>query len=176
MHLPGAEAWFGVRDGAKLPPGKAKVSAPLGTIPVFQRGGSVLPRQMRLRRASELMAKDPYTLIVAPDAAGDAVGELYLDAGDGFEYQTGAYALRRYTLSAGATLTSRALHASASYAPTNTLERLEILGTRPPAKVLLQYQGEERELEATWSEATGRTIVRKPDVPMAADWTITLVA
>lgn len=175
VHLPGTEAWFGVRDGARLPPGKHSVSAPLGTIPVFQRGGSVVPRQMRLRRAASLMGKDPFTLVVAPDSAGFAEGELYLDAGDGYEYKAGAYALRRFTFSGGTTLASSGLHASDAFAPPNRLERLEILGVRPPAKVVLTHMGVARELEANWCEATGRTVVRKPDVPIAADWTISLI-
>jgi alpha 1,3-glucosidase len=174
VYLPGTEAWFGVRDGARLPPGKHSVSAPLGTIPVFQRAGSVLPRQMRLRRAASLMGQDPFTLVVAPDSAGFAEGELYLDAGDGYEYKTGAYALRRFTFSEGTTLASSALHASEAFAPPNRLERLEILGVRTPARVVLTYEGVTRDLEASWCEATGRTVVRKPDVPIAADWTIAL--
>ena len=34
-------------------------------IPVFQHGGSIVPRKERIRRCSSLMADDPYTLIVA---------------------------------------------------------------------------------------------------------------
>ena len=37
-------------------------------IPVFQRGGTIIPKKLRVRRASSLMANDPYTLIVALDA------------------------------------------------------------------------------------------------------------
>jgi len=176
VYLPGSQPWYAVRDGTKhAAPATPTVEAPLGAVPVFQRGGSILPRQMRLRRASSLMKLDPYTLVVAPDADGAAAGTLYLDAGDGFEYLDGAYAERRYELAAGV-LTSTAVHASDAFTPPNMLERLELLGTKPPGKVLLESGGETRELEATWSEATGRTVVRKPGVPMAADWTIRLVA
>lgn len=34
-------------------------------IPVFQRGGSIIPRKMRVRRSSSCMTHDPYTLYVA---------------------------------------------------------------------------------------------------------------
>lgn len=37
-------------------------------IPVFQRGGSIIPRKMRIRRSSALMVHDPFTLIVCLDA------------------------------------------------------------------------------------------------------------
>lgn len=34
-------------------------------IPVFQRGGSIIPKKIRVRRASSCMMHDPYTLYVA---------------------------------------------------------------------------------------------------------------
>lgn len=34
-------------------------------IPVFQRGGSIIPRKLRVRRSSSCMEHDPYTLFVA---------------------------------------------------------------------------------------------------------------
>lgn len=34
---------------------------------MFQRGGSIIPKKERARRASSLMSKDPYTLVVALD-------------------------------------------------------------------------------------------------------------
>ena len=36
-------------------------------IPVFQKGGTIVPKKLRVRRSSSLMADDPYTLIVALD-------------------------------------------------------------------------------------------------------------
>ena len=36
-------------------------------VPVFQRGGTIVPKKMRVRRASSLMRNDPYTLVVALD-------------------------------------------------------------------------------------------------------------
>ena len=36
-------------------------------IPVFQRGGTIIPKKLRVRRASSLMANDPYTLVIALD-------------------------------------------------------------------------------------------------------------
>ena len=37
-------------------------------VPVFQRGGTIVPKKMRVRRCSSLTANDPYTLIVALDS------------------------------------------------------------------------------------------------------------
>ena len=49
-------------------PARMNVAAPLRKIPVFQRGGSVVPRKMRARRSSSLMKNDPFTLFVALDS------------------------------------------------------------------------------------------------------------
>jgi hypothetical protein len=56
-------------------------------IPVYQRGGTIVPRQMRPRRCSDFMAADPYTLIVALDKKEEACGQLYLDDGNSFDYK-----------------------------------------------------------------------------------------
>ena len=58
-------------------------------IPVYQVGGTIVPRQMRPRRSSDLMAHDPYTLIVALDNNGRAVGKLFLDDGITYNYMCG---------------------------------------------------------------------------------------
>ena len=65
------------------------VDAPIEKIPAYQRGGSIVPRQMRARRSSTQMAHDPFTLTLAPDDDGSCVGRLYLDPGDGYEYRKG---------------------------------------------------------------------------------------
>jgi len=121
------------------------------------------------------MVNDPFTLTVAPDASGHAVGRLYIDPGDGFEYRKGEYAYRKYTYSAG-TLTSSALHVSNTYVPSNVLERLEVLqlADRQVSSVTMTYDGESKPLEFLYASASGRLIIRAPMVPMAADWTITI--
>lgn len=55
------------------------VEAPLSYIPAYIRGGSVIPRKMRLRRSSKLMFYDPFTLMVALDSNNEAMGYLYMD-------------------------------------------------------------------------------------------------
>jgi alpha 1,3-glucosidase len=44
------------------------METPLERVPVYLRGGSILPRKDRLRRSSNLTTRDPYTLIVALDS------------------------------------------------------------------------------------------------------------
>lgn len=55
-------------------------------MPVFHRGGSILPYKFRLRRSTTQMADDPFTLIVCLDKHESANGQLYFDDGLTFNY------------------------------------------------------------------------------------------
>jgi len=74
--------WFSVSSGARLRGGFWH-SEPvgLGSMPRYQRGGSILPRRERVRRSALLAVWDPISLHAALDAAGHAAGRLYLDDG-----------------------------------------------------------------------------------------------
>ncbi len=57
------------------------IDAPLGHIPVYIRGGSVLPIQEPGMTTKESRA-NPWGLIAATDLEGSATGMLYLDDGE----------------------------------------------------------------------------------------------
>ena len=94
------------------------LDAPLSKIPLLIRGGSIIPRKDRPRRSSALMKFDPYTLLITlSTTTGSATGSLYIDDGESYDYQEGAYIHRNFTLlpskkddiSSGAILTSTSL-------------------------------------------------------------------
>ena len=85
--LPGTQPWYDILTYEAVKPGRTVAKAPLDKIPVYQRGGSIVPRQMRPRRSSDLMINDPYTLVVALDANGNASGKVYLDDGISFDFE-----------------------------------------------------------------------------------------
>ena len=88
-------------------PGEEELDASLKTIPLLMRGGHIIPRRDRPRRSSGLMKYDPFTLVVVLGNSGDAEGTLYLDDGESFEYQEGAFIHRQFRYDgATATLTS----------------------------------------------------------------------
>jgi alpha 1,3-glucosidase len=77
------------------------------------RGGHIIPRRDRPRRSSGLMKYDPFTLVVVLDAAGNAAGTLYLDDGETFDYEMGAFIHRRFSFDGARNiLTSSNLDAS----------------------------------------------------------------
>lgn len=59
--------------------------APLSHIPVYQREGTVVARQLRLRRSASQMKYDPFTLYIFEDREGAAAGWVYEDERDGYE-------------------------------------------------------------------------------------------
>ncbi|THH27331.1 hypothetical protein EUX98_g6848 [Antrodiella citrinella] len=65
------------------------VAAELHQVPLFIRGGSVVPTRERPRRSASVMRYDPFTLRIALDPSGSARGELYLDDGVTFKHEQG---------------------------------------------------------------------------------------
>ncbi|HEY3663674.1 MAG TPA: TIM-barrel domain-containing protein, partial [Chthoniobacterales bacterium] len=59
------------------------------------RGGAIVPLGKVIQSTGE-NSLDPLTLLVCLDESGHASGDLYEDAGDGFGYQKGEYALTHY--------------------------------------------------------------------------------
>ncbi|PWG77966.1 TIM-barrel domain-containing protein [Pararcticibacter amylolyticus] len=59
------------------------------------RGGSVIPLGKIVQNTGEKLF-DPLTLIVCPDEEGNAQGQLYTDAGDGWSYKKGDYSLMTF--------------------------------------------------------------------------------
>jgi alpha-glucosidase len=62
------------------------------------RGGAIIPLGRVVQNTNEPLL-DPLTLVVCLDQGGTAEGSLYEDAGDGFDYSKGDYALTQYRAS-----------------------------------------------------------------------------
>jgi len=73
VYFPGNTLWYDIWSHEKLDiSGSSNYAAPYEKIPVFQRGGTIVPRRERVRRSAALMHDDPITLVVAPDREGKA--------------------------------------------------------------------------------------------------------
>ncbi|CAI7575718.1 unnamed protein product [Penicillium discolor] len=75
---------------------KHTVPAPEEKVPVLIQGGHIIPRKDRPRRSTGLMRWDPYTLVITLDKKSEAEGTLYVDDGETFDYERGAYIHRRF--------------------------------------------------------------------------------
>jgi len=79
----GEETWYDWYNHTAVPvPSQANttIDAPLGHIPVYVRGGSVLPLQQPALTTRDAR-KSPWDILVALDKDGSASGDLYLDDG-----------------------------------------------------------------------------------------------
>ncbi|KAK6514028.1 hypothetical protein TWF506_008455 [Arthrobotrys conoides] len=116
--------------------GKKEYSAPLEKIPLLMRGGHIIPRRDRPRRSSGLMKHDPFTLVLVLSQKGHAMGFLYHDDGESFDYKQGAFIHRQFMYNGNLkALTSRDLHkdraAAAAYrkvAGALQIEKIVIVG------------------------------------------------
>jgi len=158
--------WYDVDDLIAQSGGRfVDVSTPLAKMPVFQRGGSVVPRKRRVRRSSEQMREDPYTLTIALDREGSAEGDLYMDDERTLDHTRGVFRRVAFTMSsrAGKGWTFRgATVEGGAYAPENTIERVEILGVdaKPSAVGVVTDGG--RALDFEYDASRKVLVVRKP--------------
>ncbi|KAI9996774.1 hypothetical protein PInf_000036 [Phytophthora infestans] len=174
--------WYHVTDGYKpFFGGKTyeNIPAPLDAIPVFQRGGTILPRKQRVRRSSELMHNDPLTLVVTLDQHLEACGELYVD-----DERSLAAELEGEGTLVSFHQTKEGLRSTATAATTQGrrytsvmwVERIVMYGflskVNLPKNVLV---GGERALDFQYDVAGDRLVLRKPQVPVTNDWELRFV-
>ncbi|SIQ15482.1 alpha-glucosidase [Alkalispirochaeta americana] len=97
VYLPAGvwyDFWSGERiDVPRQPDGSGTVvvgHAPLDRIPLYLRGGYILPHE-GLRQHTGEAGDGVLRLLIAPDAEGRAQGTFYGDAGEGFGYCSGRF-------------------------------------------------------------------------------------
>jgi alpha 1,3-glucosidase len=179
VYLPGSEPWYDVRSFVALGgerPASVVVKSPLDKIPVFQRGGSIVPRRERARRSSALMVRDPYTLVVALDRSGKATGTLYADDGRSFDFQGGKFLHRTFRFEGDALVSKRSPGAlgNGTFATGCVIERVVILGALRSYTRAQVSDAAGAVREASVVALRGRVEVRKPDLSVDADWTLSL--
>ncbi|XP_056602114.1 neutral alpha-glucosidase AB isoform X1 [Triplophysa dalaica] len=176
VYLPGKhEVWFDVHtfekhDGAQ----SLYLPVAMSSIPVFQRGGSIICRKDRIRRSSSCMESDPYTLYVALSSQASAEGELYIDDFHSFNYEKKEFIHRRLSFSDG-TLTSRNVAPDSQFSTSSWIEKIVIIGGVQQSSVTLTTaDGAETALEFEFDSETAVLTLRKPGVNAGADWSVRL--
>lgn len=144
------------------------VPAGIDVIPVYQRGGSIISRKLRLRRSTMMMKIDPYTLYIALDENETASGKLHIDDEDSFAYQKGDYT--DLLLTATATSISNSVQVSRYKSP-STVERILLAGLNKTPKRIAIQGGEELDFA---QQRKDLIIIRKPDLIMTENWSITI--
>lgn len=173
VYLPGNGVWYDVRTGNQLKGGvHTSLDTPLDTLPILQRGGTIVSKRERARRCSSAMENDPFTLVVALDNEGRAAGKLYLDDGKSFDYQKGMYVHRSFSFSKGE-LWSTSLHAG-PFAYPATVERVVIYGLAGDFKSATVKTSSGEVVVSVKRTGPDTLVVRKPDTQITEDWSIKL--
>ncbi|KAL5554945.1 hypothetical protein UlMin_037181 [Ulmus minor] len=185
VYLPGKESWYDVRTGAVYKGGVThKLEVSEDSVPAFQRAGTIIPRKDRFRRSSTQMVNDPYTLVIALNSSQKAEGELYIDDGKSFAFEQGAYIHRRFIFSDGKLTSSNLAPAAQGRAQFSTecvIERIILLGhSARPRSALIKPEDKNTEVELgpllmKPRLGSGLVTIRKPNVPVAGDWSIKLL-
>jgi len=153
------------------------VNSDIDTIPVFQRGGSIIFRRLRLRRSTQMMQRDPYTLYIALDGSQQATGNLYIDDEHSFDYERkGNYAWSQFSadwkgliknqVQLGSNWTNKDLLSS------RMVERIVVMGVKRKPKSLTL---ESVPLVSNFDEETNVLVIRKPLVSALSSWEIAVV-
>uniref|UniRef100_A0A1I8GBJ9 P-type domain-containing protein n=1 Tax=Macrostomum lignano TaxID=282301 RepID=A0A1I8GBJ9_9PLAT len=112
VYFPPSARWFDVHAqyfAEVTPKGLQTVPAPLENIPLYIRGGHVIPMQDPGNDTYHQKLLQPFLLIVAPDADGLASGSLFWDRNGVDDLSLGNYQLMEFSASKGS-LSSRLVH------------------------------------------------------------------
>jgi len=186
VHFPTADTWYDV-DTMKVisASGDEKGIAPvtvksgIDKIPVYQRGGSVIPRKLRLRRSAALMKSDPYTLYIALDKNEKAAGSLYMDDEETFGYERrGEFAEASFVADLKDGSISNTVHIGSGWASQvddlktgRMIERIVVMGVKKAPKTIT---GEGGNIEFEYDSASRVLILRKPRMSALEQWSIAI--
>lgn len=157
------------------------IKTSLDSIPVFLKGGKIVPMKERYRRSAQLMKYDPYTLYIAISKGGTAKGELYIDDGETFEYESGNYIQVEFEVDDDArSIKGNILHGDEHNSFTKTLEnkqviinKIVVVGTdKFSDTVNISQSGEKWKADVLKNNAGNVFTIRLPSVVITKDWEI----
>lgn len=146
-------------------------------IPVFQRGGTIVPKKERIRRASTLMVNDPYTLVVALDRSKQAKGTLYADDEKSYQYRNGKYIYAEFEFKNNA-IRGKFIDPNATFDTAEWIERIIVAGLgKKPKSATLSTESKQAQLsiiEYSTENDVDVFVIRKPGFSITENWEITL--
>lgn len=176
LFLPGSgEVWYDVHSAGVFTGGRMlSLPVTLETVPVFQRGGSVVCRSAGSGSCSADFQWLPLSITVALNSQGEADGELYLDDGHSFSYRDRkAFCLRRFSM-----LSSRLLCRPAGEGGTfeceTRVQSVTVMGLRKkPSTVIVHVPGTgDTSAEFQFTESCFSLTVKKLNLKVMTDWEI----
>lgn len=182
VHFPTKDTWYDVatnlavsQAGEETGVNTLIVAADIDKIPVYQRGGSIIPRKLRLRRSAYMMKTDPYSIYIALDPSKKAAGTLYMDDEETFGHEKRAeYAQATFSADGGSITNSVTVGSGwesmiDSMKDDRMIERIVIMGVdASPSSI--SFDGTSIEFE--YDSVVKVLVLRKPGVSALAAWEI----
>ncbi|XP_060616895.2 neutral alpha-glucosidase C isoform X2 [Anolis sagrei] len=172
--LPGSEEiWYDFRKFNCLKTqGILKIPVTLNSIPVIQRGGTIIPLKTSVGKSTEWMVDVPYELRAALDSKESAAGELYLDDGHSFRYlHEKQFLLRKFTFHQN-TFSSRHVDGDPKYRTKCTIEQILILGMKkqPSTVTASIHDGKNKKVAFTYDAKNSVLTLQKLSLNVGKDW------
>lgn len=176
VFLPGFdEIWYDVQSLTPHKGGRTiTLPVTMDTVPVFQRGGTIICRATGTGSCTEDFQKQPLSLTVALNSQEIAEGELYLDDGCTFNYaDTKAFCLRTFKMESGR-LCSRALSEEGSFNSDTIIQSVTVMGQkRKPSSVAVHVSaGAVEKHEFNFDERLSILTLNKLNLRAVTDWEI----
>lgn len=171
------DLWYDTDDYKKIETvGAATIAVDSQKIPVYQRGGTIIPKKETVRKSSAYMVDDPISLVVAADAANAAEGTLFIDDEQSFDYRTGKYLYLKFELK-NKILTNKFVESTAKYDAKSTIDKITFAGLTevPEYATLKAADGKETRLDITKDAATPNFFrIEKLTLPVTEEWSLEL--
>ncbi|XP_065797445.1 neutral alpha-glucosidase C isoform X3 [Muntiacus reevesi] len=176
VFLPGSsEIWYDSKTFAHWKGAcTVKIPVTLDSIPVFQRGGSVVPVKTTIGRSTGYMTDSPYGLRVALSTKGSAMGEFYLDDGHSFQYlHQKQFLHRKFSFSSGV-LTNSCADERGHYPSKCVVEQILVLGLKkqPSSVTAHSADGSAQPVAFTYYAATSTLNLETLSLKIGADWKV----
>ncbi|KAJ3433066.1 hypothetical protein M0812_22016 [Anaeramoeba flamelloides] len=144
-----------------------KIDAPLEKIPIFYRGGKIVPRKMRVRRSSHLMQNDPITLFVFLDENKRSSGSIFIDDGHSYDFKNSNKYIHQKISFQNNKLFTKTLNSN--YDPA-LIERILIFGLEQTPKNIMDNNNQD--LIFNVDESIDMITIKKPNLSIGHDWQI----
>ncbi|CAK6432330.1 unnamed protein product [Pipistrellus nathusii] len=176
VFLPGSnEVWYDSKTFASWEGAcTVKIPVALDTIPVFQRGGSVVPIKTTIGKSTGWMADSPYGLRVALSTKGSAVGELYLDDGHSFQYLQKQQFLHRKFCFCSGVLSNSCADERGHYTSKCVVEQIFVLGLKkqPSSVTTHSSDGKDQPVDFTYCAGTFTLSLENLSLNVGTDWEV----
>ncbi|XP_047717179.1 neutral alpha-glucosidase C isoform X2 [Prionailurus viverrinus] len=176
VFLPGSnEVWYDSKTGTYWEGAcTVKIPVTLDSIPVFQRGGSIVPIKTTIGKSTGYMTDSPYGLRVALSTKGSAVGELYLDDGHSFQYLHQKQFLHRKFSFLSGVLTNSCADKRGHHPSKCVVERVFVLGLKkqPSSVTTHSSDGKEEPVVFTYCTTMSTLSLEKLSLNIGADWEV----